>query len=90
MNFISIQTPNEPKDIWKVCQIIKLEVNQFKNNGYVHVKGIARTDNVTTAIKIDDFNSLFKGDEIKSNGGYFKIKIEDEKTKTWMKEAFKI
>lgn len=90
MNLISIQTPNEPKDIWKVCQIIKLEVNQFKNNGYVHVKGIARTNNVTTAIKINDFNSLLKGEEIKSNGHYFKIKIENEQTKQWMQEAFKI
>ena len=90
MNFISIQTPNEPKDIWKVCQIIKLEVKQFKNNGYVHVKGIARTDNVTTAIKIDDFNSLLKGEELKSKGGYFKLKLECEETKKWMQEAFKI
>ena len=48
MNFISIQTPNEPKDIWKVCQIIKLEVNQFKNNRSIHVKGIAKSNSVTT------------------------------------------
>lgn len=90
MNFIRIQTPNESKNIWKDCQIIKLEVNQFKNTGYIYVKGVARINNVTTAIKIDDFNSLLKGAEVKSKGGYFKLKLECEETKKWMQEAFKI
>lgn len=90
MNFISIQTPNEPKDIWKVCQIIKLEVNQFKNTGSIHVKGIAKSNSVTTLITVNDFNTLLKGESINSLHGYFKLKLESEETKTWMKEAFKI
>lgn len=90
MNFISIQTPNEPKDIWKVCQIIKLEVNQFKNNGSIHVKGIARSNSVTTLITVNDFSGLLKGEVINSLHGYFKLKLESETTKEWMQEAFKI
>lgn len=91
MNFISIQTPNEHKNNeWKVCHIIKLEVNQFKNNGSIHVKGIAKSNSVTTSISIPDFNSLFKGDVIDSLHGYFKLKLEHQETKEWMQEAFRI
>jgi len=90
MNFISIQTPNEAKDNWKVCSIIKVEVNQYKNSGSISVKGIARSNSVTTAIKISDFNSLFKGEVINSLHGYFRIKLEHQETKEWMQEAFKI
>lgn len=91
MNFISIQTPNEHKNNeWKVCQIIKLEVNQFKNTGVINVKGVATSNNVTTLITVNDFSTLLKGETIKSLGGYFKLKLASEETKKWMQEAFKI
>ncbi len=91
MNFISIQTPNEHKNNeWKVCQIIKLEVNQFKNTGVINVKGIAKSNSVTTLISITDFNSLIKGEVVTSLMGYFKIKLDHQETKAWMQEAFRI
>lgn len=91
MNFISIQTPNEhKKNEWKVCQIIKLEVNQFKNKGVINVKGVARSNSVTTLITVPDFNTLLKGEIIDSLHGYFKLKLEHQETKKWMQEAFKI
>lgn len=90
MNFISIQTPNETPDKWKTCQIIKLEVKQFKNAGSIYVKGIANSNCVTTLISINDFNSLINGKIVTSLHGYFKLKLDSEPTKDWFKQAFKI
>ncbi len=91
MKLIQIQTPNEKNEVWLQCQIIKLEVNQFKNSGSIHVKGIAKTQNVNTIIVINDFKSLIDGEIVTSLHGYFKLLLRIENTETieWFKEAFK-
>jgi hypothetical protein len=73
---ILIQTPNEHPNQWLSCPIIDVELSHKSVN--VKVKGVARSNNVTTSINITNVESLRNGLEVKSTHGYFKLKLGED------------
>lgn len=78
MNIIHIQTPSDKPNEWRDCQLVKVNSNNKTDSAEVKVKGVARHENVTTLIIINDLSDFINGEEVRSLHGYFKLRINEE------------
>ncbi len=88
-NFIHVQTPNEfREDKWLMCQIISFNVSKSSNVGTLVLKGIVNNQNVSTSVVINDVKALLSTEIVKSLKGYYRLKIKNEQTLTFLKELY--
>lgn len=75
MEIISISRPSLHGNEWKQCVIKSISLKPLKNQGTIVVKGVSHSIFVTTSITFSNLKQLIDGDEIRSDHGYFKLKI---------------
>jgi len=79
MTSILIQTPNEAKNNqWLVCTVISTSFYPEKNYGIIRVKGIVKSNYVSTPIEVTDVESLLKQDIVMSKHKHYKLKVINE------------
>lgn len=81
MSKIMVQTPHQNDGQFVECDLIEFGVNTFTNKGEFKIRGYLKT-NVNTWLYVSDVRPLLKGEEVKTEHGYFKLHIINEKTLT--------
>lgn len=79
MTNILIQTPNEAqKNEWLVCTVQSVAFNQNTNSGTITVKGIVKSNLVSTPIAITDVEALLKQEIVMSKHKHYKLQVINE------------